>query len=136
MEAARLWAFLEAVEALIAHLQPSKLVLEKPLPLPAHNAIAVTAQQLTLDRLARMAAWDANVPVFAIDVATVRRDILGRAWFSKGSAKREAMAFCRRRGWRVQTDHEADACLVWLWYCRQAQGVRPAAGPLFAEAVA
>jgi Holliday junction resolvasome RuvABC endonuclease subunit len=136
VEAARLCAFEEHVEDLIAKMQPGHLVLEAPLPLPAHNSLSVTAQQLTLDRLARMAAWRASVPVFSIDPATVRRDVLGRGWFSKDKVKLEVMRFCRRRGWQVQTHHEADACLVWLWYCRQRQGVRPAAGPLFAEAVA
>jgi len=136
LEAARMCAFQERVEDMIEAMQPSHVVVEGPLPWGAHTSMAVTAQQLTLDRLVRMSAWRASVPVFSIDPATVRRDILGRGWFAKGAIKIEVVRFCRRRGSRVNDHHAADACLVWLWYCRQISGVRPAAGPLFAEAVA
>jgi Holliday junction resolvasome RuvABC endonuclease subunit len=136
LEEARYAAFQETVEAMLEAMQPSHLVLEAPLPLPAHNSLMITAQQLTLRGIARMSAWRASVARSEIDVGTVRQDILGRRYFAKDQVKREVLRYCLRRGWRVPDHNAGDACLVWLWYARQRQGIRPAAGPLWAEAAA
>ena len=133
---ARFVAFEDRVADMLEEIQPGQVVLEKALPLPAHNSMFVTSQQLTLASLVRMEAWRSSVPVFEIDCATVRQDILGRRWFAKDTAKREAMRFCLRRGWKVANHHQADAALVWLWYTRLIRGVRPSAGPLFTEMAA
>lgn len=136
LEEARYCAFEDRIEEMIEAMAPLRLVLEAPLPLPAHTSLMVTAQQLTLRGLARMAAWRASVARSEIDVGTVRLDILGRRYFPKDQVKREVLRFCLRQGWKVPDHNAGDACLVWLWHVRQCQGVRPASGPLFADAAA
>ena len=133
---ARYVAFQDRFADMLERMMPGKVVIEAPLPLPAHTTLQTTSQQLTLRSLARMECWRVSVPVFEGDVATVRRDVLGRSYFAKDTVKREVVRFCLKRGWKV-TDHNAgDACLLWLWYVRDLLGIRPAAGPLFAEMAA
>ena len=133
LEEARYAAFQDTIEDMIEAMAPSRLVLEAPLPLPAHTSLMITAQQLTLRGLARTAAWRASVARSEIDVSTVRLHILGRRYFPKDQVKREVLRFCLRRGWRVPDHNAGDACLVWLWHVRQVRGEQPAAGPLWAE---
>jgi hypothetical protein len=131
-EDARYLAFDDWMIDAIERMAPAQLVLEAPLPLPAHTSLMITAQQLTLRGIARMEAWNASIPIFEVDPGTVRADIMGRRYFAKDTVKREVLRHCLRMGWRVPDHNAGDSALLWLWYCRQRLGIRPAAGPLFA----
>jgi hypothetical protein len=133
-EGGRYAAFEDELGRTLDELEPSKLLLEAPLPLPAQTHMRTCQQQLTLRGIAYMEAWRASVAVFEVDALTVRGAVLGQARFSKGIAKREVVQWCRRRGWKVPTHDAADAALLWEYYRRQIAGVPKAAGPLWREA--
>lgn len=134
-EAERYDRFHNWIKATVMEFDPEKLVIEAPLPLPAHTTLMVTAQQLTLRGIARMEGWRNSSALFEVDVGTVRSDILGRRWFPKDAVKDEVVRYCRRKGWKVPDHNAGDACLLWLWHTRRTLGIRPVVGPLFAETV-
>lgn len=135
-EGGRYAAFENELAAFMAEHEPSYMVLEAAFSLQAFAAsstIAVARQQLSLRAIAYMEAYRASVPISEIDSDSVRFAILGRARFPKDTVKREVIAYCRRRTWKVPDHNAGDACLTWLWYVGQVNGTRPVAGPLFQE---
>jgi hypothetical protein len=129
-------AFLNLLEPFMDRYQPTHMVLERVLPLPAMNNWSVAYQQFGLGWMAWAEAYRASCAVTEIDALTVRSDIMGQRRFSKDTVKREVVAYCRRRGIKVTSHHAADAVLCWLWHRARLQGEAPVAGPLFREVAA
>ena len=69
-----------------------------------------------------------------MDVHTIRFEVMGVRRMSSAIAKREVVRFCHKRGIRVNSDHAADAALVWLWHRQRVVGIAPCAGPLWRDA--
>lgn len=46
-------------------------------------------------------------------VASIRKHFIGSGRVKRAEAKRATIEQCRRRGWHVSNDNEADACAVW-----------------------
>jgi hypothetical protein len=114
---------------------PGQVILEAPLSFQALIGVStakVMQQQYTLRGIAYMLAWQFSTPIQEIDSYSVRSDVLGRGRFAPKTVKAEVVAYCRRRGWAVHDDNEADACLTWVWLVDRLRHRRPAAGPLFA----
>lgn len=133
-EGARYAAFENELELAIARWRPGKMVLESSLPLGALAEVStykVVAQQLTLRGIAYSEGWRCSIPVTEISAPSVRKEILGQAWWPKGQIKRVVMAYCHRRGWRVPDHNAGDACLVWEWHRVRMTNE---AGPLWREA--
>jgi len=125
----------ELVDAMDA-LQPGSLVLEAPLSFQALLGIStmkVMAQQLALRGIAYAEAWRARVPISEVSSDIVRLALLGQSRFAKGTVKREVVAYCKARGWRVPDHNAADACLTWAWHVGQLRGTPCVAEPLFRE---
>lgn len=135
-EGARFAAFENELAEAMEDLQPGRIVLEAPMSLRALCGVStlhVVAQQLTLRGIAYAEAWRASVPISEISSDMVRFAMLGQSRFAKGTVKREVVAYCRARGWRVPDHNAADACLVWAWETTQLRGGKAVAGRLFAE---
>lgn len=132
-EGARYAAFENVLADAMDYLQPRKLVLEAPLPLPAMNNRRSAFQQITLRGISYSEAWRASCAVFEIDAMSVRLGMLGQSRFAKDTVKREVVRFCLRRGLKVPDHNAADSVLLWLWYQAQSQGRLRIAGPLFQE---
>jgi Holliday junction resolvasome RuvABC endonuclease subunit len=132
-EGARGAYFENTLARMLYDCQPSNLVLEAPLPLPAQTHMKTCEQQLGLRQLAYVEAWRAKVPVSEISALTVRMELMGTARFRKNEVKAEVMKFIRARGWMVTDHNAADACMLWLWHMRRMTGMPPVAGPLFRE---
>ena len=115
----------------IKRYRPVKLVLESPLPLPAQTHFNSAYQQFGLGYLAHAEAWRGRAAVVEVDVHTARREVMGITRMSRKTIKREVVRFCWRRGVKVQSDHAADAAVLWWWNRPRTLGIAPAAGPLF-----
>jgi Holliday junction resolvasome RuvABC endonuclease subunit len=130
-EGMRYAAFEDSLAAFIDQHAPASLVLEAPLPLPAQTAFRSAAQQFALRGIAFAEGWRASASVSEIDALTVRAEVMGQRRFSKDIVKREVVAYCRKRGIRVSSHHQADAVLVWIWHRQRIAGLAPCAGPLW-----
>jgi Holliday junction resolvasome RuvABC endonuclease subunit len=134
-EGARFAAFENELIEAMETLKPARLVLEAPLSLQALcgvSTLKVVAQQLTLRGIAYAEAWRASVPIGEISADAVRLAMLGQSRFAKNTVKREVIAYCRARGWRVPDHNAGDACLTWAWETTQLRGGKAVAGRLFA----
>lgn len=135
-EGGRFAAFENALAAAMDQMVPSRVVVEAPLSFQALLGVSnmrVMCQQYTLRGFAYAEAWRANVPISEVSSDIVRLAMLGQSRFAKGTVKREVVAYCRARGWRVPDHNAGDACLVWAWFVGQVSGRRAVAGPLFAS---
>jgi hypothetical protein len=136
-EGARYASFENELAAALEEHRPGEIVLEAPMRLAALcgvSTLRVVAQQLTLRGIAFAEAWRASLPPpEEISAEDVRRAMLGQSRFAKDTVKREVVAYCYARGWRVPDHNAGDACLLWAWRTTQLRGGGPVAGRLFAE---
>jgi Holliday junction resolvasome RuvABC endonuclease subunit len=132
-EGARYASAENEIYAAIVKWQPRHIVIEAHLPLAAMNNVAAMRQAISLRAVARIEAYRASIPVFEIDSQTVRRDVIGQGRFSKDTAKKEVVGWCRRQGWKVPDHNAGDACVIWEWYRRLIGRHSFAAGVLFAD---
>lgn len=109
-------------------------IIEAPL-LHIKTSVATSFRLNALAGVARAAAHNADARVDLADVAQVRIYALGRGngHLKRDIAKPLVFQWCRRMGWPVQTEDEADAVAQWAYgmsinYPKWA----PRATPLFA----
>jgi hypothetical protein len=118
-------------------IRPSAAVVESTLSLAAlarYSSYQIASQQIGLRTVVYIVAWRYSCAVAEIDARTVRSEVMGLPRNTpREAAKREAIRWCRRQGWRVIDDNEADACLIWVWNANRLRGVPPCAGPLWRE---
>jgi Holliday junction resolvasome RuvABC endonuclease subunit len=74
---------------------------------------------LALDGLVRMNALRHNARMLTQPENTVRKEILGRGSGKSDEMKQLAIGWCRRHDLVVANDHEADACVFWVWASRE-----------------
>jgi Holliday junction resolvasome RuvABC endonuclease subunit len=122
-EGIRYASFENELATCMDELQPTHLILESPLPLPALNNFRAAAQQFTLRGFCYAEGWRASCAVSEIDPGTVRQALLGRSHFSKGVVKREVVVYVRSLGLKVPDHNSADACMLWLWHRNQVGGI-------------
>jgi len=138
-EGLRYAAFENALIPFLERTRPSALILESALPIQAmaeHSSQGIANQQLGLRAIALKEAYRYACPVSSIDTRTVRREVLGQAFFPPKQVKKIIVSACYRRGWRVPDHNAGDACMVWEWHRMRMMGIPPLAGPLWREAVA
>lgn len=121
-EGARFAAFSEWFADFLERYAPGQVILEAPLPPPAQTHFRSCAQQYGLRALAYDTAYRASCAISEIDVGTVRFETTGRRFYSKGTVKREIMAFVRARGVKATTSHAADAALIFMWHSQRVNG--------------
>jgi Holliday junction resolvasome RuvABC endonuclease subunit len=118
-EGARYASFENELAAALEVYQPSHLVVEAPLPLPALNNADVAKQQMGLRAFAYSEAYRASIPVHEVDAYTVRKEVLGTGRFAKGQVKAAVVAWCRRQGFDVPDDNAGDACVLWTYFSKR-----------------
>ena len=111
----------ELADALALH-QPRLVLMEAPLVRQDNSARLL----LGLAAHVESTCYRWGVECREAHSATVRKAVLGRGTFPKGTAKAAVLAFCTEQGWPVPDDNAADACLVWA-YARQERQQRRAA---------
>jgi len=116
-EGARYAAFENTLAQAIEAWEPSWIVLEAPIPLPAMNNRASAFQQITLRGIAYSEAYRASIPISEIDAYTARLEVMGVGRPAEG--KKAVVAWCRAHGMPVGDDHAGDACVLWLWHRRK-----------------
>jgi hypothetical protein len=134
-EGERWAAFEDTLSEALERLDAERLVLEAPMRLAAlaeRSTLAIVGQQMTLRGCAFIEAWRAGLkrPI-EIPAEKVRKAMLGRTRFPKGTVKDEVVRACHARGWRVRDHNAGDACLTWGFHVQQMRGERPSPGPLF-----
>jgi len=133
-EGARGAGFAERLVPMLEEHRPRRMVIEAPLPPMAQTNTHSARQQYGLNWQAHYEAWHSSCATSEIDALTVRNEVMGsHRPASKDRIKREVVAFCRRRGFRVTSHHQADAVLLWLCLYRRLTGVPICAGPLWRE---
>jgi hypothetical protein len=115
-------AFENELSVTLDRLRPSAIIIEATLPLPVlasgkSNHYAV-CQQFSLRAAVHSEAWRAECPIPSeIDAYTARSEVTGETRHLKSAQwKQLAVNFCRKRGWAVTNDHQADAIILWLWH--------------------
>lgn len=109
----------------------SVLVYEAPFLGPRLASSMHTARRIMgLPAICEMLAHRRGIPVFECVIPTVRANFAGHGRADKVMVTREA----RKRGFRVQNDHEADAAACWWWavVCQRPE-LAHVYDPLFAE---
>lgn len=77
------------------------------------------AASFSLDGLVRLHCYRRRIPLLVQPENTVRKEILGRGGGTTETMKQLALGWCQGSGLRVANDHEADACVLWVWACRE-----------------
>lgn len=108
----RFVAFDQWLSDMIAAHQPSIVAFEEPIAPRGVNMVSnwTTIRFLIgLVSIAELAAHRAGCDTCEANVSTVKKH-----WGGSGRAdKSDMIAACARMGWRVATDHEADAIGLW-----------------------
>jgi len=118
-------------------LHPTLVVFEAPY-IPRPNA-AVPINAKTLRRLLGLVAtieavsWELRVRCYETTALDIARFFVGSARMPRNAKKAATIDMCRRYGWHVTNDNEADALA--LWHLAEATvapeiGLRRGAGPL------
>ena len=115
----------------IEAVHPQLLIFEAPI-LPKKTNPTTVRKLMGLAMLTEMSARHRNISVREGRASSVKKHFTGY-----GHAKKaDTMEICRRYGWRVKTDDEADACALWAYaVCCFApdHAARFALGPLSAR---
>lgn len=121
---------IESIEA----AQPKQVIAEDVLVVQAQTSTETAKKQMGLEAVVCMQCYRYSVLFTTVSANLVRDALLGQARFAKrDQVGKEAIAFCRRKGWAVKSDHEADAVMIYEWHRRQVRNIRPASGPLWRE---
>jgi Holliday junction resolvasome RuvABC endonuclease subunit len=108
-----------ALCGLLKLLKPSKVIIEAPLPHAALNNQAAANQQYGMRAIGmcEVARVGLNAEHYSADL--VRYEVLGRARFPKGQAKKYVLQWARQSGFRLLDDQHdiADALALWEYYC-------------------
>ena len=97
------------VKRLIAEHQPDAIAIEEPYLDMKHPDAARFLYGLRGAVL--LSAKSQGYDVHEINIRAIRSHFIGR--HKKGLAKVSTIEQCRRLGWAVANDDEADACAVW-----------------------
>jgi hypothetical protein len=123
-------AFENTLQDVVEEFGPGRMLLEKPLGLPAQTDMRSCRQQLTLRGFAVAEAHRSSIAVSEIDAYTARLEVIGTGWFAKGTVKAEVIRHCRARGVMVTDHNEADAVILWFWERQRLLGIPRIVGPL------
>jgi hypothetical protein len=119
-------------------LHPTLIVFEAPYIPQAHSKIPMNAA--TLRRLLGIVAtveavgWELRIPVREATTLEIARFFLGTQRLARGAKKAATVEACRRYGWDVSDDNQADALALWaMAECKLAPALssRRGEGPLF-----
>lgn len=105
---------------LFTQYRPARLLIEAALPFAALNNQASAYQQYGMRAIARCEARRAGLPrpqEYSADL--VRHEVLGRARFPKGEAKKHVLRWARQSGFKLSDEEHdiADALALWEYYC-------------------
>lgn len=102
----------------------SEVVYEGPV-VNRMNNVYTLRKMFSLGGLIEVECHDAGLPVFEAAPGTVRKHFLGKGMTPRKSKeiKEAVMARCSQLGWKVKTDHEADALAI-LDYTLAIRGSR------------
>lgn len=101
----------------VATMHPTLIVFEAPY-IPRPNARAPMNAK-TLRRLLGMVAqieacaWELNIRYYEATIFEISRFFVGTQRLPRGGKKAATIAMCRRYGWAVGNDNEADALALW-----------------------
>lgn len=98
------------IHALIRQHQPAEIAIEAPL---GSNGSSTTRLAFGLAAHLHLLAHEHGIPIREEPVWRTRREVLGRSDFPAGTAKSEAVAWCRANGFAPQDDNSADAIILW-----------------------
>lgn len=90
--------------------QPDFVVFEMPI-LPKQTNLMTVRKLTGLAMLTEMECRRRKLPVREARASSVKKFFTG----SGKAGKLDTMAICRRYGWNVKTDDEADACALWAY---------------------
>lgn len=113
--------------------QPDFVVFEMPI-LPQKTNLMTVRKLTGLAMLTEMECRQRKVSVREGRASSVKKFFTG----SGKAGKLDTMAICRRYGWNVKTDDEADACALWAYSVSihaPEHGARFALGPMGARQV-
>jgi Holliday junction resolvasome RuvABC endonuclease subunit len=112
---------------MIEKWQPTKLAVESPLHVMAHDSTAAAALLYGMRAIVLLRAYGYEIPLSSISADLVRQDLMGFCRIpggKRGAIKDAVLAWCRhRKHWQISNHNAADAALIWAWHQRQL--VRP-----------
>jgi Holliday junction resolvasome RuvABC endonuclease subunit len=102
----------------------TEIVYESPV-VNRMNNVYTLRKMFALHGMIEVECHDAGLPVFEAAPGTVRKHFLGKGMTPRKSKeiKEAVMARCSQLGWKVRTDHEADALAI-LDYTLAIRGSR------------
>lgn len=108
--AARFGELLRVTNRLIKERQPQHVVIEAPFvgPHPKAAQLLFGLRGVVLG----MAVLH-SIPVTEVQVKDIRKHFLGHGGGKRANAKALVMERCRRLGWPVRSEDEADALALW-----------------------
>lgn len=102
--------FAEWMKATIEQYKPALIIFEAPI-LPKKTQPMTARKLMLLAGLTEMMARHRNITCREGRASAVKKYFAGTGRAQKEDTK----AMCRRYGWRVKTDDEADACALWAY---------------------
>lgn len=113
---ARLDSLRDGLTALfLEHPGIQEVWFEKPLPPGSRGQFAVVTSW-ACDTIAKMVAFQRDVPIIDVHMGTARKHVLGRGSFGdRDSNKAAALAWCKSVGLPILNDNAADAAVVGEW---------------------
>lgn len=99
----------ELEDAIHLH-RPALVAVEAPLVWKRQTSAELL---LGLANIAEACCWRWDVECRKQSVESVRTAVIGTSRFPKGEAKTYVLDWCRRRGWDLDNDDEADARVLW-----------------------
>jgi hypothetical protein len=115
---AQVFAFTEAVRALVIDYEVGALVWEKPSAFAGPRGVNARTLILTrLDEALHQLARQLNVAVLTVAASTWRAKVLGKGGgrLTRDEAKRQAVRYCEWIGIACANDDEAEAVCIALW---------------------
>lgn len=102
----------------LERFQPTKVVMEAPLPANRQGSTNVARQQFGLAAYTEGECCRARVALFEREANVVRAAVLGRGNFgSSEKAKAAVMAWCAAQQWPVPDNNAGDAAVLWAYSC-------------------
>jgi hypothetical protein len=120
---ARFGALTNGISDLIVTHRPALIAKEAILRLAAQNSAHIARLQFGYQACADEEAWRHNVATVEADADAIRKSIIGRSRWPKGTdVKAKVIEWCREHGIDVRQSDQADAIVTWFWACETHAG--------------
>lgn len=112
------YSFQETLFKFLEKVQPSHIIMEQYLPIPALNNSVAALQAYGMAYMVYAEAYNQSISVSAIDSLTARREVLGATFMgmTPDARKREILKRIRHKGIDAKRHDAADAAVVWLYH--------------------